>query len=74
VNGWDFCTEQQDSMLLKMQEAYKNRHNLQAMGEQGRQLVLQKLTYHSLMEIYLNVFKRLHGDRCIDAHLPGVSA
>lgn len=58
-NGYLFPSESVDALAEKMLAAYRNRVQLRAMAERGRQFVLANLTYQRLVEIYAQEYRRL---------------
>lgn len=58
-NGWSFPSEDVEKLSRCMLTSYEKRENLTAMGEEGKQKVLQSLTYEHLIETYADIYDKV---------------
>jgi len=61
--GYLFKSQSVDDLADKMLIAYKNRQNLRQMGTAGEELVKQKYTYEYLINLYLETFEKIRGEK-----------
>jgi glycosyltransferase involved in cell wall biosynthesis len=59
INGYLFQRENIEELSNKMNKAYKNKNKLPGMAKNGREFVMQNITYGNLINIYNDVYKRI---------------
>jgi glycosyltransferase involved in cell wall biosynthesis len=58
-NGYNFVSEDVDSLAEKMIKAYQNKDNFPILAENGRKLVKEKYTYEYLIGLYEDTYRKL---------------